>query len=52
MRQIAEVPAKEPKAPYNPPRLISYGDLPHMTRTMFGGTGMMDSAGAGNPHKT
>jgi hypothetical protein len=46
MRQSAEVPAKKSKEPYNPPRLISYGDLPHMTQRMFNGMGMLD----GGPH--
>jgi hypothetical protein len=37
MRQIAEVLAKKPKDPYNPPRLFSYGDLTAMTNGRFAG---------------
>jgi hypothetical protein len=37
MRQFADVPAKKPKAPYNPPRLSTYGDLSHITHGRFAG---------------
>jgi hypothetical protein len=51
MRQIAEVPAKKPKDPYNPPRLISYGDLSTMTHGRFAGV-HLDSKGKGKTTKT
>ena len=42
MRQSAEVPTKKPKAPYDPPRLTSYGDLTQVTQKMFNGMGNLD----------
>jgi hypothetical protein len=47
MRQNAEVPASKFKAPYSPPRLISYGDLPHMTLHMLSGKTSVDNAKTG-----
>jgi len=39
MAQTVEVSAVKSKKPYNPPRLISYGDLPTMTQGKFAGQG-------------
>jgi hypothetical protein len=38
MAHNVEVSERKSKEPYNPPRLISYGDLPGMTQAKFTGT--------------
>jgi len=37
----------QPRQPYTKPKLVSYGDIREVTRTMGGTTGMNDG-GAGN----
>jgi hypothetical protein len=48
MRRIAEGSDKNKlKAPYSPPRLISYGDLSQMTLAMFAGKKHLDGGPKG-----
>jgi len=42
MRQVPIAPVKKP---YQPPKLIIYGDLTQMTQGMFAAMGMLDGMG-------
>jgi hypothetical protein len=51
MRQAMEYSEKRPKRPYEPPKLVQYGDLQKLTRNGLGGSGDGTNGGQLNHSK-